>query len=503
MIRKIKKVLVANRGEIAVRVIRTCREMQIPVVAVYSDIDVAAPHVRLADAACRIGPAPARESYLNIDGILDAARQSGADAIHPGYGFLSENAGFVDRVESEGLTFIGPKASQIRQMGDKTAARKLARALDVPIVPGTTEPVASEGEAVRIGREIGYPILLKAAGGGGGKGMRIVHSPEELPAAMKASRSEASSSFADDRIYIEKYIENPRHIEVQVLGDVHGNVIHLGERECSIQRRHQKIIEESPSAALDEDLRARITSAAVRLARGSGYVNAGTMEFMLDGSRNFFFLEMNTRLQVEHPVTEMRVGIDLVREQILIASGAPLSYRQEDIHWRGHAIECRLYAEDPSNNFYPSTGEIAFLQPPGGFGIREDRGIEQGSEVTAYYDPLLSKLIAWGATRDEAIRRMASALEQYSLYGVRNNLLLCRWIMRHEKFLDGDIDTNFLVRYPPRDLQSSPPPDVVLAGIIGAAMRSRMLPAPRINHRGSAFQSKWRSARKDVMGGVR
>jgi acetyl-CoA carboxylase biotin carboxylase subunit len=447
MNKKINKILVANRGEIAVRIIRTCKELGISTVAIYSEVDQNAYHVRMADECYSVGAAPVRESYLNQNKIIEIAMRSNVTAIHPGYGFLSENPGFVELVNNNDLIFIGPGADAIRLMGDKTAARELASSLGIPIVPGTTKPLSSVDEAIEVANKLTYPILLKASGGGGGKGMRIINSDAELASGMRASQSEAESAFNDNRIYIEKYIENPRHIEVQILADNYGNVIHLGERECSIQRRHQKIVEESPSPFINEPIREKLTQTAIRLVKHSGYTNAGTVEFIFDQEKNFYYLEMNTRLQVEHPVTEMRIGFDIVREQISIAEGKPLTITQKDILFRGHAIECRIYAEDPANNFYPSTGRIHSIKSPQGLGVREDCGVQDGDEITTYYDPIISKLIAWGNTRDEARLRMIAALQDYELFGVRNNIALCIWIMNHQVYSEGIIDTNFLHRY--------------------------------------------------------
>jgi acetyl-CoA carboxylase, biotin carboxylase subunit len=444
MKRKTRKILVANRGEIAIRVMKTCRELGIKTVAVYSEADKTAQHVRYADEAFLIGPPEVSKSYLDQDAILKAATDSGADAIHPGYGFLSENAGFVRKVQEAGITFIGPDPDAIVRMGDKTAARKLAEGIGVPITPGTTTALSSAEEAGRISGSVGYPVLLKAAGGGGGKGMRIVRAESELESSLRASQGEARSAFGDDRVYIEKYIENPHHIEIQVLADRHGNAIHLGERECSVQRRHQKVVEESPSPFVTDDLRNRMTDSAIRLVRESGYVNAGTIEFIVDSERNFYFLEMNTRLQVEHPVTEMRTGVDLVAEQIRVAEGRPLSITQDQVKFNGHAIECRVYAEDPENSFYPSTGLIRHMRSPAGMGIREDRGVEEGDVISPFYDPMISKLVTWGRSREEAAGRMAAALDSYRIFGVRNNIRLCRWIVSHEVFRSGNYTTNFL-----------------------------------------------------------
>ncbi|HEY6331975.1 MAG TPA: acetyl-CoA carboxylase biotin carboxylase subunit, partial [Blastocatellia bacterium] len=389
------KILIANRGEIAVRIARGCREMGISPVAVYSEADRASLHVRVADEAICLGPAPSGESYLSIDKVIDAARQTGAQAIHPGYGFLSENANFAQAVEESGLVLIGPPSNAMRLMGTKTSARVVARKAGAPVVPGTTSALGNVEEAVQTALDIGYPVMLKAAAGGGGKGLRLVRSADELPGAFSLARSEAESSFKDSSVYIEKYIEHPRHIEIQLMGDRQGNLVYLGERECSLQRRHQKVIEEAPSPVMDPELRQRMGEAAVNIAREAGYYNAGTIEFLVDRDRNFYFLEMNTRLQVEHPVTESVIGRDLVHEQIRVAAGSRLSINQSDVSIRGHSVECRIYAEDPDNNFMPSPGKITGLAVPSGPGIRNDSGIYPGWEVPVYYDSLLAKLIVW------------------------------------------------------------------------------------------------------------
>jgi acetyl-CoA carboxylase biotin carboxylase subunit len=440
----IKKILVANRGEIAVRIMRTCKEMDIRTVAVFSEADRLMPHVLMADEAYLLGPPPSRESYLRVDRILDVARSCGADAIHPGYGFLSENEDFAEAVTRAGLIFIGPSASSIRAMGDKTEARRIVSRAGVPIVPGTAESVETAEAAEEFCRAHGFPVLIKAAAGGGGKGMRIVRRKEDLVSLLGAARSEARSSFGDGRVYLEKYLEGPRHIEFQILADNHGNVIHLGERECSIQRRHQKVIEETPSVIVDDRMREAMGETAVNAARACAYVNAGTIEFLVDRHRHFYFLEMNTRLQVEHPVTEMRTGVDLVASQIRIAMGEPLGMRQQDVHFRGHAIECRIYAEDPKNNYLPSTGIVRHLRPSQGFGIRDDRGIEQGNEISVYYDPLVSKLVVWGQTREETRRRMIRALTEYEVLGVETNIPLNLAVLQHPRFIEGTFDTHFL-----------------------------------------------------------
>jgi acetyl-CoA carboxylase biotin carboxylase subunit len=439
-----KKVLIANRGEIAVRIIRACKEMGIKTVAIFSDIDRKALHVRLADEAYHVGPAQAAQSYLNKERIIEVAKQSGAEAVHPGYGFFAENYDFVKRVESEGLEFIGPPAEAVKLLGDKVAARKTMRSSGVPIVPGTEVEIGSDEQGESIAAEVGFPILIKAVGGGGGKGMRIVRDKKDLKSALRAASSEAKSAFADPRIYIEKYLEKPRHVEIQILVDKFGNAIHLGERECSIQRRHQKIIEESPSPVVDEKMRKAMGKAAVTAAKASGYVNAGTIEFLVDPNRNFYFLESNTRLQVEHPVTELVTGVDLAKEQLRIASGEKLSYKQEDIKWKGSAIECRIYAEDPENNFLPSTGEVHSYWEPAGPGIRVDSGLYEGAEVSLFYDPLISKLLTWGETREEAIHRMKRALSEYRILGVANNISFHLAVMDNKKFQRGEIHTHFI-----------------------------------------------------------
>jgi acetyl-CoA carboxylase biotin carboxylase subunit len=438
------KILIANRGEIAVRVARACRELGIRSVAVYSEVDRAGLHVRLADEAYPIGPAPSRESYLRMDKLMDVARKAGCDALHPGYGFLAENPALPRACADAGVTFIGPGAAAMEQMGAKTAARHLAKQAGVPTVPGTLDPIEDGAQARRIAGEVGYPVLLKAVAGGGGKGMRLVHGETELPAAWRDAASEATNAFADGRLYIEKYLAKARHIEIQVLADTHDHVVYLGERECSIQRRHQKVIEEAPSPVVDAALRQRMGEAAVRLARAGGYVNAGTLEFMVDEERNFFFLEMNTRLQVEHPVTEMVTGLDLVKLQIRVAAGEPLPFRQEDLSIRGHAIECRVYAEDPDNNFFPSPGKILARRIPGGPGIRMDDGVYSGWVVPNDYDPLLGKLIAFGATRGEAIERMRRALDEYYVSGIKTNIALFRRILSEPDFLAARLHTRWL-----------------------------------------------------------
>ena len=468
-----KKILIANRGEIAVRVIRACHEMGIAAVAVYSDIDRAALHVRKADEAYPIGPAAASESYLNIQKILDVAARSGADAIHPGYGFLSENAKFARACAEAGVKFIGPTASAMDAMGSKTKARQSMEHAGVPLVPGTSHGLASPAQAKEIAARIGYPVMLKAAAGGGGKGMRLVHEPEDLLPALDSARSEAERAFADSEVYLEKAIIDPRHIEVQVLADEHGHTVYLGERECSLQRRHQKVIEEAPSPIVDSEMRRRMGEVAVRVAQAAGYTNAGTVEFLVDQQKNFYFLEMNTRLQVEHPVTEIVTGLDLVHLQIRIANGEPLPFTQDDVQIRGHAIECRIYAEDPDNNFFPSPGKITLLLLPSGPGIRRDSGMYEGWTVPMDYDPLLAKLIGYGTNREQAINRLIRALNEYFIGGIKTNLSLFRRILNDPDFQAGKLDTGFLDRMLKRkdpNLDSPANAEAVEVAVIAAGM---------------------------------
>ena len=438
------KLLIANRGEIAVRILRACRDLGIGSVAVFSDADRAALHVRLAEEAYALGAAPPRESYLRIDKLIEIAQRSGCDALHPGYGFLSENPALPHACADAGITFVGPTAAAMEQLGAKTAARQLAHHAGVPMVPGVRDALESLADAERIAREISYPVLLKAVAGGGGKGMRVVTAPPDLPGGWRDAASEALNAFGDGRLYMERYLAAPRHIEVQIFADTHGNIVYLGERECSVQRRHQKVIEEAPSAFVTPSLRARMGEAAVRLARAASYTNAGTVEFLVDAERNFYFLEVNTRLQVEHPVTEAVTGIDLVALQLRIAAGEPLPFAQKDVAARGHAIECRIYAEDPANNFFPSPGTIVYWRAPEGPGIRLDEGVYQGWTVPGDYDPLLSKLIAWGADRGEALARLRRALHEFAAAGIKTNLGLFREILVHPDFLRGDVHTRWL-----------------------------------------------------------
>jgi acetyl-CoA carboxylase biotin carboxylase subunit len=439
-----KKVLIANRGEIAVRIIRACRELGIVPVAVYSDADRASLHVRLAEEAYPIGPAPSAESYLVIEKIIGAARFAQCDAIHPGYGFLAENPALARACGDAGITFIGPSAEAMDQLGPKTAARRIARETGTPTVAGTLDPIASIGELTEVARKVGFPVVLKAVAGGGGKGMRVVEGEGELASAWRDAASEARNAFGDDRMYLEKYLARPRHIEIQVIADHHGHIVYLGERECSVQRRHQKVIEEAPSAIMTADLRRAMGEAAVKLARAGGYTNAGTVEFLVDAERNFYFLEMNTRLQVEHPVTEMVTSLDLVKLQMRIATGEKLPFTQNEIELRGHAIECRIYAEDPGNNFFPSPGKILDRSAPGGPGIRLDEGIYSGWTVPNEYDPMLGKLIAWGQDRAEAIARLRRALDEYYASGIKTNVSLFRRILASGDFQKAEIYTRWL-----------------------------------------------------------
>ena len=477
-----RKVLVANRGEIAVRVLRALREMEIASVAVYSEADRKALHVRRADEAVAIGPAASAESYLNAARLIEAARRTGAEAIHPGYGFLSENADFAELCEAEGLVFIGPSAASIRAMGLKTAARQVAIRAGTPVVPGTDEPVADAGEARRLAAQIGYPVMLKAAAGGGGKGMRRVRDEADLEAAFRDASSEAERSFKSGAVYLEKLIERPRHIEIQVLGDRFGHMIHLGERECSVQRRHQKVIEECPSpfVARHPELRAAMGEAAVRAALSAGYFNAGTVEFLVDEGGRFYFLEMNTRLQVEHPVTEIVTGLDLVAWQLRIAAGERLTLRQEDVSWRGWAMECRVCAEDPSLNFLPSPGTIAQVAEPAGAGVRVDSGVYAGWTVPLEYDSLLAKLIGSGESRDAAVRRLRRALAEYSITGIKTNLGFFAGVLNDPAFRAGELHTGFIEEHLERRPTPGPPDHVttLAASVAAVAARNAAVPSP-------------------------
>jgi acetyl-CoA carboxylase biotin carboxylase subunit len=497
-IHPIRRILIANRGEIAIRVIRACREMDISPISIFSEVDRTALHVLMADEAYPLGGSAPAESYLNQARILEIARTARADAIHPGYGFLAENPAFANRVEEAGIAFIGPSSRAITLMGDKTEARKTARRLGVRTIRGTFEPLKDEAEALQRASEIGFPLLLKAAAGGGGKGMRVVRSASDMASSFRAAQSEAKTAFGDARVYIEQYLESPRHIEVQVLADRQGNTVYLGERECTIQRRHQKVIEESPSAAVDDALRRTLGEAAVALAKAAGYTNAGTMEFLVDQGRNYHFLEMNTRLQVEHPVTESTTGIDLVKEQICIAEGRELSFTQADVSMRGHAIECRICAEDPENNFLPSTGILARYRPPEGR-IRVENGFRQGDEVSVYYDSLLAKVIATGVTRIDAIATMKRALGEFSIEGVKSTVPFCLFVMNHPAFTSGNIDTGFVDKHystAERPLDA----DQVLAAAVTATLLTNTResePGRPVNHDKS--QNNWKLRRQELL----
>jgi acetyl-CoA carboxylase biotin carboxylase subunit len=496
-----RKILIANRGEIAVRVIRACRDMGISPVAIYSEADADSLHVRLSDEAVCVGPAPSVESYLNISAVIAAAQKVSAEAIHPGYGFLAENADFVRAADAAGIVFIGPRAEAMEIMGSKTSARREAIKAGVQVVPGTTEALATYEEAHNIAASFGYPVMLKATDGGGGKGMRLVQSEDDLESAFDAARSEAASAFGNPAVYLEKAVDTPRHIEIQIVADAHGNLVHLGERECSIQRRHQKVIEECPSPINDPDLRRRMGEAAIKIAQAVDYVGVGTVEFLVaDATREFYFLEMNTRLQVEHPVTELVTGIDLVREQINIAAGAPLSFTQDEVRWSGHAIECRVYAEDPENNFFPSPGRITFLRVPAGPGIRDDGGVSEGADVSIHYDPMISKLAAWGRTRDEAIDRLRRALDEYAVGGIKTTLPFFRQIIRDQEFKQGRLDTGFISRFQGRQAAADGGPDIIArdvaliaAGLDHARRQNSAAGAPP-----AVESSAWRTAGRPV-----
>ena len=495
-----KKILIANRGEIAVRVIRACHEMGIAAVAVYSDVDRASLHVRKADEAYPVGAAAAAESYLNIEKILEVAARSGADAIHPGYGFLSENANFARACVEAGVKFIGPTAAAMDALGSKTKARQAMERAGVPIVPGTSKGLESFEQAEQVAARIGYPVMLKAAAGGGGKGMRLVQAPAELKSALEGARSEAERSFGDGEVYIEKAIINPRHIEMQILADEHGNTVYLGERECSIQRRHQKVVEEAPSPIVDADMRRRMGEVAVRVGQAAAYTNAGTVEFLVDAQKNFYFLEMNTRLQVEHPVTELVTGLDLVHLQIRIAAGERLPFTQKEVQIRGHAIECRIYAEDPDNNYFPSPGKITLLLAPSGPGIRRDSGMYEGWTVPMDYDPLLAKLIGYGTDREQAIARLTRALNEYFVGGIKTNLSLFRRILGDADFRAGNMDTGFLDRLLQRkSSETAAEPEAVevaaiAAGIFAALGSAAAAASSEREAGGGMTSSAWKAA---------
>jgi acetyl-CoA carboxylase biotin carboxylase subunit len=493
------KILIANRGEIACRVIRACREMRVATVAVYSDADVDTLHIRMADEAYHIGPAASAESYLCGAKIIEVAKQSGAEAIHPGYGFLSENAEFVRAVADAGIAFIGPPADAMESMGGKISARKIAIEAGVPVVPGTTEPLRSYEDARETAAGMGYPVMLKASAGGGGKGMRLVFEESELKSALETAQSEARTSFGDDAVYIEKAVTRPRHIEIQVFSDKHGNHVHLGERECSIQRRHQKVIEEAPSPINSAELRTEMGACAVKVAAAVDYVGAGTVEFLVsDVDRSFYFLEMNTRLQVEHPVTELVTGIDLVREQIRVAWGAPLSFTQHDIVLRGHAIECRVYAEDPEQNFMPSPGRITRLRVPHGPGVRDDGGVYEGSEVSIYYDPMISKFASYGRDRSEAIDRMRRALQEYEIGGIKTTLPFFREVMEDAEFVEGRLDTGYIQRFNERRKTTEPDETTLDIAAVAAALRYSRAKARVQAANGQPDESRWARAGREM-----
>lgn len=463
------KILVANRGEIALRIMRSAREMGIKTVAVYSEVDRMAPHVRYADEAVCLGPAPSNQSYLVIDKIIAACKHTGAKGIHPGYGFLSENATFARKVKEAGLILIGPSPEAMEVMGSKLAAKAAAKQYNIPMVPGTEEAITDIPEAKKRAAEVGFPILIKASAGGGGKGMRIVERIEDFEEQMNLAVSEATSAFGDGSVFIERYVSSPRHIEIQVLGDTHGNIVHLFERECSVQRRHQKVVEEAPSAVLTPEIREKMGKCAVDVARSCKYTGAGTVEFILDEKLNFFFLEMNTRLQVEHPVTEMITGIDLVKEQIKIARGEKLSFKQEEITMTGHALELRVYAEDPTNNFLPDIGTLATYKAPQGPGVRVDDGFEEGMEIPIYYDPMIAKLITYGKDRQEALERMVRAIDDYHIKGIETTLPFGKFVMQHEAFVSGKFDTHFVAKYfTPEKLNKTDKKEELIAAIIAA-----------------------------------
>lgn len=493
--REIRKILVANRGEIALRIMRTAREMGIATVAVYSDADRNAPHVHYADEAVCVGPPPSSQSYLRGDYIIEVCKQLEVDAIHPGYGFLSENAAFARAVEENGILFIGPSPKSIEVMGDKLAAKKAVSNYDVPMVPGVNHAVTDPKEAKAVAGQIGYPVLIKASAGGGGKGMRVVESPDELEAQMERAISEATSAFGDGSVFVEKFITSPRHIEIQILGDKHGNLIYLFERECSIQRRHQKVIEEAPSSCLTPEKRKAMGEAALGVAKSCDYFGAGTVEFIVDENLDFFFLEMNTRLQVEHPVTEEISGIDLVKEMIKIAEGHPLSIKQEDLQIKGHAMEIRVYAEDPANDFLPDTGHLQTYVRPQGPGVRIDDGFEQGMDIPIYYDPMIAKLVTHGDHREMAIERMLRAIKEYRITGITTTLAFCAFVLKHEAFTSGNFDTKFVEKYfDPNVLKEKNPEYEKIAMAMATQLIDQKQNLPPVNQSGSG---KWKLRLRD------
>jgi len=490
-----RKILIANRGEIAIRIIRTCRELGIRSVAIYSEADVESLHVRMADEAVCVGPAASTQSYLKIDTIVAAAKEVNAEAIHPGYGFLAESAEFARAVKTAGLVFIGPSPEAMEIMGSKTSARRAAVEAGVAIVPGTVEPLASFDEASATAQKFGYPVMLKASAGGGGKGMRLVAESSELRSAFETAQAEAAAAFGDSSLYLEKAVERPRHIEIQIFGDEHGNVVHLGERECSIQRRHQKVIEECPSPINDPDLRRRMGEAAVKIGRAVNYTGAGTVEFLFsDTTHEFYFLEMNTRLQVEHPVTELVTGRDLVREQFRVATGERLSFTQDDIDWQGHAIECRIYAEDPANNFFPSPGTITHLREPAGPGVRVDSGVTRLSEVSIHYDPMIAKLAVWGRTRDEAIDRLKRALDEYEVSGITTTLSFFREVVTDVEFVSGRLDTGFITRFNERRASQEEETNQIESDLSTIAAALSYALQQQVTAKTSVAKSRWKMA---------
>jgi acetyl-CoA carboxylase biotin carboxylase subunit len=490
-----KKILIANRGEIALRVMRSAKEMGINTVAIFSEADRTSPHVKYADEAVCVGPAPSSESYLNVDKIIEVCKELSVDAIHPGYGFLSENADFARRLYNENITLIGPSAEAMEMMGDKLKAKAAVKQYDVPLVPGTDEKITDVALAKEIANSIGYPILIKAAAGGGGKGMRVVETADSFEEQMQLAVSEATSSFGDGSVFIERYVGSPRHIEIQVLADSHGNVVHLFERECSVQRRHQKVIEEAPSAVLTNEMREAMGQCAVNVAKSCNYLGAGTVEFLLDENKEFYFLEMNTRLQVEHPVTEMITGIDLVKEQIHIAMGKPLSFTQNDLHIQGHAMEVRVYAEDPMNNFAPDIGRLKTYKLPESIGVRVDNGFEEGMDIPIYYDSMISKLITYGKDREEAISKMIRAIRDYTIVGVKTTLPFAELVMQNKYFLSGDFDTHFIKKhFNVKDLEESREDEAHIAALLSKHVLSNHKTSTSVSSSESSV-SKWKKNR--------
>ena len=490
------KILVANRGEIALRVMRSCREMGIKTVAVYSEADRNAPFVKYADEAVCIGPPPSNQSYLLGNKIIEVCKQLNVDGIHPGYGFLSENAEFSAAVKKAGLIFIGPTAEAMRMMGDKLSAKAAAKKYKIPMVPGSAGAITSVKEGKEVAVATGFPILIKASAGGGGKGMRIVENIEEFEEQMKLAVSEATSAFGDGSVFIERYVAGPRHIEIQILGDNHGNIVYLFERECSIQRRHQKVIEEAPSSVLTPEIRKAMGECAVNVGKACDYTGAGTVEFLLDENKNFYFLEMNTRLQVEHPVTEMITGIDLVKEQIKVARGEKLSFTQEDLKIHGHSVEVRVYAEDPANNFLPDIGKLVTYQRPQGLGVRVDDGFEEGMDIPIYYDPMISKLISFGKDREEAINRMIRAIDDYKIIGVETTLPFCKFVLKHQAFTSGNFDTHFINHhYKPEILLEENEDQALIASLMGAKLISESKVTLSSNKEEVGEISKWKANR--------